>query len=424
MGITMKKSVKKFIAALLCAVMLASPLTVSAKASYSARTVHPFVFVHGLCGWGYNDGAYDIFPYWGLTTGNVFKTLEKQGYECYAASVGPLSSAWDRACELYAQLTGTTVDYGASHSAAHNHDRYGRTYAEPLVKEWDEEHPINLVGHSFGGATCRLFIQLLIDGDPAEREASKDGDLSPLFKGGQKGLVYSLTTLAAPHNGTSLTEINDNLTQLMVDFFICAANVVGNSAINKLYDPQLEHFGLTTPPDMDVRNKIDLSMSVAMAHCDDNAFGDLSVDGAARLNERLTVQPDIYYYSYVGSKTHVNEKTGNYVPDLLMNPMFMPFATMMGKIDGKKTDNGYKIGKEWRENDGLVPVISARAPFNEKSQTYNPLRKTQPGVWNIMPVERLDHLQFVGGLINVDFVTLRVFYTKMAWTVTRSGKGV
>lgn len=419
----MKKSVKKVAAFILCLTLLLCPLTASAKAAYNVRTVHPFVFVHGLCGWGYNDGANGIFPYWGLTTGNVLKTLEKQGYECYAASVGPLSSAWDRACELYAQLTGTTVDYGAAHSAEHNHKRYGRTYAEPLVKEWDEEHPINLVGHSFGGATCRLFIQLLVDGDEAEKQASKGEELSPLFRGGQKGLVYSLTTLAAPHNGTSLTEINDNLTQMMVDFFICAADIVGNTEIEKLYDPQLEQFGLTIPPETDIERKIDLSVSMAVAHNDDNAFTDLSIDGAKRLNERLTVQPDIYYYSYVGSKTHVNEKTGSYVPDLLMNPMFMPFASMMGKIDGKKTDSGYKIGKEWRENDGLVPVISARAPFNEKSQTYNPLRKTKPGVWHVMPVEKFDHLQFVGGLINVDYFTMRAFYTKLAWTVTRSGKG-
>lgn len=414
----MKKSVKKIIAVFLCAVMLICPLTASAKAPYAAKKSHPFVFVHGLCGWGYDDGATEIFPYWGLTTGSVFKTLEKQGYECYAASVGPLSSAWDRACELYAQLTGTTVDYGASHSAAHRHERYGRTYKEPLVKQWDADHPINLVGHSFGGATSRLFIQLLVDGDPAERAASKGDDLSPLFKGGQKGLVYSLTTLAAPHNGTSLIDANADLAKLLGDFFIVAANIVGNTKINKLYDPQLEHFGLTIPPDMPLERKISLSMSIAMAHGDDNAMNDLSIDGAKRLNDRLTVQPDIYYYSYVGSKTHADEN-GNYVPDLKMNLMFMPFATMLGKFSGT-TANGYVIDEKWRENDGLVNVVSARAPFNEPSVKYNPLRRTKPGVWNIMPVKKFDHLQFVGGLTGVDPLTLRVFYTKMMRTVTRT----
>ena len=87
---------------------------------------------HGLGGWGNYDTVNEVAPYWGMTTGSLLAYLESEGYDCYAASVGPISSAWDRACELYAQLTGTTVDYGAAHSAAHNHDRYGKTYAQPL----------------------------------------------------------------------------------------------------------------------------------------------------------------------------------------------------------------------------------------------------------------------------------------------------
>ena len=42
--------------------------------------------------------------------------------------------AWDRACELYARLTGTTVDYGIAHSAEKGHDRFGITYNEPLFE--------------------------------------------------------------------------------------------------------------------------------------------------------------------------------------------------------------------------------------------------------------------------------------------------
>ncbi len=51
-------------------------------------------------------------PYWGMTTGSLPDYLATKGYETYAASVGPLSSAWDRACELYAQLVGARTDYG------------------------------------------------------------------------------------------------------------------------------------------------------------------------------------------------------------------------------------------------------------------------------------------------------------------------
>ena len=51
--------------------------------------------------------------------------LNEKGIEAYAPAVGPLSSAWDRACELYAQLMGTRVDYGEAHSKMHGHNRYG-----------------------------------------------------------------------------------------------------------------------------------------------------------------------------------------------------------------------------------------------------------------------------------------------------------
>ncbi len=50
---------------------------------------------------------------WGMTTGSLTSYLNSLGYETYSATVGPISSAWDRACELYAQLTGTTVDFTA-----------------------------------------------------------------------------------------------------------------------------------------------------------------------------------------------------------------------------------------------------------------------------------------------------------------------
>ena len=44
--------------------------------------------------------------------GDLIAFLRKKGFDCYAASVAPYGSAWDRACELYAQLSGTEVDYG------------------------------------------------------------------------------------------------------------------------------------------------------------------------------------------------------------------------------------------------------------------------------------------------------------------------
>ena len=122
---------------------------------------YPIVMVHGLFGWGQRDKIFSIMPYWGMTTGSLTDYLSAKGYETYAASVGPLSSAWDRACELYAQLAGTRTDYGVKHAQDFGHERYGIDYKQPLFDGWGTERAVNLVGHSFGGATTRLFLEIL-----------------------------------------------------------------------------------------------------------------------------------------------------------------------------------------------------------------------------------------------------------------------
>ena len=58
-----------------------------------------FVFVHGLSGWGSYDKAYRRLPYWGMRGGDLMGFLRVKGFDCYAASVSPTGSAWDRACD-------------------------------------------------------------------------------------------------------------------------------------------------------------------------------------------------------------------------------------------------------------------------------------------------------------------------------------
>ena len=124
---------------------------------------YPYVYVHGLFGWGADEGIDDTLPYWGSASCSLMDELNKLHYESYAASVGPMSSNWDRVCELYAQITGTRVDYGKAHSEKFNHSRYGRTYTKPMIEGWGEPDAdgnikkINLIGHSFGGATVRTL---------------------------------------------------------------------------------------------------------------------------------------------------------------------------------------------------------------------------------------------------------------------------
>ena len=109
----MKKS-KKFLCLLLALVMAGSLLLLPAAAAdtqQSGAERYPTIYVHGLMGWGQRAGINAVIPYWGMTTGSLTSYLNSLGYETYSATVGPISSAWDRACELYAQLTGTCLLY-------------------------------------------------------------------------------------------------------------------------------------------------------------------------------------------------------------------------------------------------------------------------------------------------------------------------
>ena len=86
--------------------------------SYSfAQNNYPIVLVHGFMGWGPDEmGSYN---YWGGKY-DIKKLLEEQGHQVIVTSVGPVSSNWDRAVELYYQLKGGQVDYGKGHS-----DKFG-----------------------------------------------------------------------------------------------------------------------------------------------------------------------------------------------------------------------------------------------------------------------------------------------------------
>jgi hypothetical protein len=77
----------------------------------------PFVMVHGMAGWG--RGTEWLPSYWG--------GAEAMDRITFTPRLGPMSSQHHRACELFAQLQGGTVDYGEEISHRLGHDRYGRT---------------------------------------------------------------------------------------------------------------------------------------------------------------------------------------------------------------------------------------------------------------------------------------------------------
>jgi len=76
----------------------------------------------------------------------------------------PTGSLHDRACEVFYELFGGTVDYGQEHSEFHKHERYGRKFKTGKLSMWDENNPITVIGHSLGGCTAWVLQNYLAQG--------------------------------------------------------------------------------------------------------------------------------------------------------------------------------------------------------------------------------------------------------------------
>ncbi len=346
-----------------------------------------FVFVHGLSGWGSYDRLDKLVPYWGFFGGNVIDYLNEQGYSCFGASVDPYGSAWDRACELYAQLAGKVVDYGKEHCSRSNHERFGKDFSkDPLMDDFEHSR-IVLVGHSFGGATVRLFSELLRNGSEAERTATDPEDLSDFFKGGRENRIFALITLAAPTNGTTAYDLYDDVT-----FDIKSVPVPETFTGNFLKD-----------------NIKRINDRKALWDYADN---DMHIDNALELNSRISTFPDIYYFSYPCSSS-TRDLKGHIVPDVnLTAEVFLPTAIYMSVYKGR-TKAGREIGEDWQPNDGLVNEISAKAPFGEPSEDYKEGMPVKTGVWYVMPTIAGDHMHLMGGVTPHTQVNVRPFFTEL-----------
>lgn len=364
---------------------------------------YPVVLVHGMFGWGTSKKVYKTLPYWGATTGDLVGWLNDCGYKCFAATVGPLSSAWDQACELYAQLKGTRVDYGEAHSKKFNHKRFGRKYSETLAGEWNAHNKIHIIGHSFGGNCVRMLAHLLANGAPEEVEASGD-DVSGLFKGGNSDLLCSITSLCASLNGTNAYETAARfkiLPVLTATAFSCAA-IIGQTSLNgELVDIQLEQFGGNGLPG-EYEGERGLKPYVEFLKNPDNVKFDMSPEGTKIMNDRINISANNYYFSYPFNVVEKDKKTGRKVP-VGVNFKFLTFTSSLMLLNSKLSKT------EAENNDGLVELSAASYPFKEPHIECDG-NNIAKGVWNVMPVTHGDHGSPIG--LCGDRRQTRSFYLK------------
>ncbi|KAL4174395.1 hypothetical protein KRP22_006333 [Phytophthora ramorum] len=376
--------------------IVTSPLAVLGGNSY------PIVLVHGFGGWGRDE--FFGFKYWGGLQGDFQEDLEKQGYSVYTASIGPFSSNWDRACELYAQIKGGLVDYGEKHSAAHGHARYGRNYTA-LYPPWGEVNEdgsvnkIHLVGHSMGGQTVRMLAHMLekgTTGAPDEELATSH----PLFEGG-KSWVLSVTTIASPNQGTTLGDgfsvIGDGMKDAIAGVLSIAG--IGGDTSKAIFDAQLDQWNISARVDGEtISEYFDRVFSSKLfdPSFKDTCLWSLSHAGAMEENSWVSTLEDVYYYSYatVATFSAVNFKLKKIaLPNpLTMNPAFDALAVFIGSRYAPDT---LHLTTDWQANDGVVNTISMSHDGLGELLTFT--GTSEIGKWHQMEqLTGLDHMDITG----------------------------
>lgn len=370
--------------ALLVVSLLASPWAAApAQAAGSGKPV--VVFVHGFLGFCRDEAL--GYKYWGGLD-DLQQQLDGRYTDMQVVSVcvGPVSSNYDRAIELFWKIKGGCIDYGAQHAAVHGHQRWFKNSSQarnsadtrqcpsptaPAVKnravypQWDASRPIHIIAHSQGGQTARLLAQLLANGG-----RSPEGDVG-LFgtHATSAAWIRSITTISTPNDGTTLSDA-------IVDFVPFAQSLVASLALfvgaspdlsNMVYDFKLDQWDI---PQRGSSERFDVYVDRVLNNSKrlfsdrsirDISVFDLSPDGAMRTNAWVADQPGIYYFSWSTRASYASWITGWNYPRWDANPLIGAFCgpPFMGNYSRSR---GPAIDSSWWASDCVVPTRSHRAP--------------------------------------------------------------
>ena len=376
---------------------------------FEHKNEYPVILIPGVVAYGENTKAHKIFPYFGLTSTGWQRVIsDSMGVECHTVSFELLSSVWDRTCELYAQLVGGTVDYGAAHSAKYGHKRYGKTYDKPMLTAWTK---VNLIAHGFGAPVARLFIELLYNGSQEERDVTPANELSGLYKGGMGGKVHSLVTIAGINDGISTAEAFEGRFPGAKTALTKAATVAdvlvkyGSSFVDPYYQkdgmPLTQHGVSAYIAKEDDKPKLKFNEDAIFTylHRNDNIFYDMGPWGMSQLNAKLNTFEDIYYFSYSGEVT--STIAGKVTVPNLKAKATLPISAVISTFENYLPESPV-ITKENADNDGFVNTNSTLPPINEEATQFKDISRCIPGVWYQMPIEKRTHFSFMGLLVRPD----------------------
>ena len=356
---------------------------------------YPIVLVHGFLGWG-NDEVGEI-NYWGGKN-DIKEYLLDKGFTVFSVSLGPVSSTYDCAIETYYQIKGGQVDYGIEHSKKYGIVRKPKgKYYEGLYPEWDANHPIHLLGYSFGGLTARMLLSLL-DSTYIDKVNNKLGESNLLSKS-HKNWVRSITTMSTPHNGATLSNIVIDALPF-TDNLLPIANIVST----QYYDFDLDHWNLSKNENESIRQYINRFINHPAWNTKNSIAWDSSIQGARELNNHLTINQDVYYFSSSTVASVLDTLSGNHKPADHISSMSYPWSWLIGRTK-VSIDSEEETDSSWFKNDGTVNTISMKHPFTgklgpEPVKEFSKSDELRPGIWYHLGEYNYDHKSFLGHFLD------------------------
>ncbi|KAF8922101.1 alpha/beta-hydrolase [Mucidula mucida] len=364
--------------------------------------VVPLVIVEGFLGGGHR-----------IIWGDFERHLQKgcsSPRPVFFAKVGAVSSLHDRACELYYDLVGGTVDYGEEHSRQHRHKRYGRTIFKGLYPYWSQEYPLHFVGHSMGGATITKLQHLI-----------KHGHFGSLA---DPDMFLSVTSISTPFRGTqvvySLGERVD-AAPLVRPFSVgdlLSKFVHVGAYLNPLLPDFLDIWRLEARSlafhETSVLNFLQQLCHSDFARSRDVAPWDVTFAAAEERDNNMEGEPNAgtFYKSFAAVMTQRTD-SNNHTPTfkhIFSMPLFI-LASLAGRFDFsslqpvpsflKKRLRGrvhanpigegssYTLGEEFFANDGVAPLFSQWHPLECNSEIL------EPGIWHVYELPDTTHTSLV-----------------------------
>ncbi|KAI8809163.1 Alpha/Beta hydrolase protein [Cladochytrium replicatum] len=387
---------------------------------------YPIVMVHGFMGWG-EQPLLGILNYWGGFSGSLVNVLRNKGYTVHQPAVAPASSNWERACQLYAQLKGTRVDYGIAHARKFGHERFGKDYTgKGLYPEWGNPgKKAHFIGHSMGGPTTQLLLSLLHLGSEDEIQAAQEAGVpaSPLFYTNKTGSDFAVGYFAVSGalQGTPIVEIVDNWAGFVFDLIKIIAGISDLSDVDGLlWDFQLEHWGLEYKKGESLIAYLNRIFNSNWAKGKSNAGYDLSLTGVRDKDAFPNVaQPGVYYFSVPTSTTVQVLTTEVARPSTFL--FLIPFANALGSYTNTTMFGSGSAA--WRDNDGLVPIKTSSSDINGyinysmdlRDSTLTPLRtKPTTGKYHNTGIIEVDHFEIIGLFDSISLLRWSNMYINIA----------